>query len=85
MRWKAKTYENAYAFQACARPATLRNISISYLFTFMLTFCLTVNYLTHYIMSVMVNVCHSSSVDLTGTGAQDAAIGQIAWDTLSKL
>lgn len=24
-------------------------------------------------------------VDLTGTGAQDAAIGQIAWDTLSKL
>jgi ornithine cyclodeaminase/alanine dehydrogenase-like protein (mu-crystallin family) len=23
-------------------------------------------------------------VDLTGTGAQDAAIGQIAWDTLSK-
>jgi len=24
-------------------------------------------------------------VDLTGTGAQDAAIGQIAWDTLSKI
>jgi ornithine cyclodeaminase/alanine dehydrogenase-like protein (mu-crystallin family) len=24
-------------------------------------------------------------VDLTGTGAQDAAIGQIAWDTLSQL
>lgn len=24
-------------------------------------------------------------VDLTGTGAQDAAIGQIAWDSLSKL
>lgn len=24
-------------------------------------------------------------VDLTGTGAQDAAIGQVAWDTLSKL
>jgi hypothetical protein len=24
-------------------------------------------------------------VDLTGTGAQDAAIGQLAWDTLSKL
>jgi ornithine cyclodeaminase/alanine dehydrogenase-like protein (mu-crystallin family) len=24
-------------------------------------------------------------VDLTGTGAQDAAIGQIAWDTLRKL
>ena len=24
-------------------------------------------------------------VDLTGTGAQDAAIGQIAWETLSKL
>jgi len=23
-------------------------------------------------------------VDLTGTGAQDAAIGQVAWDTLSK-
>jgi hypothetical protein len=24
-------------------------------------------------------------VDLTGTGAQDAAIGQFAWDTMSKL
>ena len=24
-------------------------------------------------------------VDLTGTGAQDAAIGQVAWDKLSKL
>mmetsp|Transcript_28918 Transcript_28918/g.48590 ORF Transcript_28918/g.48590 Transcript_28918/m.48590 type:complete len:81 (+) Transcript_28918:431-673(+) len=24
-------------------------------------------------------------VDLTGTGAQDAAIGQVAWDTLGKL
>lgn len=24
-------------------------------------------------------------VDLTGTGAQDAAIGQVAWDTLSRL
>jgi ornithine cyclodeaminase/alanine dehydrogenase-like protein (mu-crystallin family) len=24
-------------------------------------------------------------VDLTGTGAQDAAIGQVAWDTLSKI
>ena len=24
-------------------------------------------------------------VDLTGTGAQDAAIGQVAWDILSKL
>jgi len=24
-------------------------------------------------------------VDLTGTGAQDAAIGQVAWDVLSKL
>ncbi|CAN0339404.1 unnamed protein product [Scytosiphon promiscuus] len=23
-------------------------------------------------------------VDLTGTGAQDAAIGQVAWDILSK-
>ena len=23
-------------------------------------------------------------VDLTGTGAQDAAIGQVAWDVLSK-
>ena len=23
-------------------------------------------------------------VDLTGTGAQDAAIGQLAWDVLSK-
>ena len=24
-------------------------------------------------------------VDLTGTGAQDAAIGQVAWDKLSQL
>lgn len=24
-------------------------------------------------------------VDLTGTGAQDAAIGQVAWDVLSKI
>ena len=24
-------------------------------------------------------------VDLTGTGAQDAAIGQVAWEKLSKL
>lgn len=24
-------------------------------------------------------------VDLTGTGAQDAAIGQVAWEVLSKL
>jgi len=24
-------------------------------------------------------------VDLTGTGAQDAAIGQVAWDKLSKM
>ena len=24
-------------------------------------------------------------VDLTGTGAQDAAIGQVAWDKMSKL
>ena len=24
-------------------------------------------------------------VDLTGTGAQDAAIGQVAWDKLSNL
>jgi ornithine cyclodeaminase/alanine dehydrogenase-like protein (mu-crystallin family) len=24
-------------------------------------------------------------VDLTGTGAQDAAVGQVAWDVLSKL
>lgn len=23
-------------------------------------------------------------VDLTGTGAQDAAIGQVAWDTLGR-
>lgn len=23
--------------------------------------------------------------DLTGTGAQDAAVGQVAWDTLSRL
>jgi ornithine cyclodeaminase/alanine dehydrogenase-like protein (mu-crystallin family) len=23
-------------------------------------------------------------IDLTGTGAQDAAIGQVAWDILSK-